>query len=40
MNKIFETPLYPYELSPDQDAATPVRHKVVVIGPAPITTTL
>jgi 3-(3-hydroxy-phenyl)propionate hydroxylase len=36
MNKIFEIPLYPYERSPDQDAATPVRHPVVVIGAGPI----
>jgi len=36
MNKIFETPLYPYSRSPDQDASTPVRRKVVVIGAGPI----
>ena len=36
MNKIFEIPLYPYERSPDQDASTPVRHPVVVIGAGPI----
>ncbi|WP_371170895.1 FAD-dependent oxidoreductase [Aliiroseovarius sp. 2305UL8-7] len=36
MNKIFEVPLYPYERSPDQDAATPVRHPVVIIGAGPI----
>jgi len=36
MNKIFEVPLYPYKRSPDQDALTPVRHKVVVIGAGPI----
>ncbi|MCB1336095.1 MAG: FAD-dependent oxidoreductase [Maritimibacter sp.] len=36
MSKIFETPLYPYERSPDQEAVTPVRHKVVVIGAGPI----
>ena len=36
MNKIFEIPLYPYERSPDQDAHTPVRHPVVVIGAGPI----
>ncbi len=34
--KIFETPLYPYERSPDQDAAPPVRHPVVVVGAGPI----
>jgi hypothetical protein len=32
MSKIFETPLYPYRRSPDQDAKTPVRHPVIVIG--------
>ena len=36
MNKIFEIPLYPYERSPDQDASSPVRHPVVVIGAGPI----
>ncbi len=36
MNKIFEVPLYGYERSPDQDAATPVRHKVMVIGAGPV----
>ncbi|WP_039018511.1 FAD-dependent oxidoreductase [Halocynthiibacter namhaensis] len=36
MTKIFEKPLYPYERSPDQDAITPVRHKVVVIGAGPV----
>ncbi|PSL22313.1 FAD-dependent oxidoreductase [Shimia abyssi] len=36
MNKIFETPLYPYTRSPDQDAATPVRRKVVIIGAGPV----
>jgi len=34
--KIFETPLYEYERSPDQDAVTPARHPVVVIGAGPI----
>jgi 3-(3-hydroxy-phenyl)propionate hydroxylase len=28
--------LYPYERSPDQDAAAPVRHRVVVMGGGPI----
>lgn len=28
--------LYPYRHSPDQDAAVPVRHKVVVVGGGPI----
>ncbi|MFY2825201.1 FAD-dependent oxidoreductase [Ruegeria sp. MALMAid1280] len=36
MNKIFEVPLYAYERSPDQDAPSPVRHKVIVIGAGPI----
>ncbi|MFT7595047.1 MAG: 3-(3-hydroxy-phenyl)propionate hydroxylase [Paracoccaceae bacterium] len=36
MSKIFEVPLYPYKRSPDQDAAVPVRRKVVVIGAGPI----
>lgn len=36
MNKIFEVPLYPYARHPDQDAACPVRHSVVVIGAGPV----
>lgn len=36
MNKIFETPLYAYDRSPDQDTATPVRHKVIVVGAGPV----
>jgi 3-(3-hydroxy-phenyl)propionate hydroxylase len=36
MSRIFETPLYPYQRSPDQDAARPVRHPVVVVGAGPI----
>ncbi len=36
MSKIFETPLYPYAKSPDQDASKPVRHPVVVVGAGPI----
>ncbi|MFC3166008.1 FAD-dependent oxidoreductase [Ciceribacter thiooxidans] len=28
--------LYPYVRSPDQDAATPVRHKVIVVGAGPV----
>lgn len=36
MNKIFETPLYAYQRSPDQDAATPVRHKAIVVGAGPV----
>ncbi|MCW1934620.1 FAD-dependent oxidoreductase [Pararhodobacter zhoushanensis] len=34
--KIFEIPLYPYVRSADQDAATPARHSVVVIGAGPV----
>ncbi|SEJ94282.1 3-(3-hydroxy-phenyl)propionate hydroxylase [Cribrihabitans marinus] len=36
MNKIFETPIYAYKHSPDQDASTPVRHKVIVVGAGPV----
>ena len=36
MNKVFEVPLYPYERSPDQDAAAPARHPVVVVGAGPV----
>ncbi|MGH1369734.1 MAG: FAD-dependent oxidoreductase [Maritimibacter sp.] len=36
MNKIFEVPMYPYARSPDQDAATPVRRPVVIIGAGPV----
>jgi len=36
MNKIFEVPLYPYARHADEDAATPVRRKVVVVGAGPI----
>jgi len=36
MTKIFETPLYPYRRSRDQDAVTPPRHPVVVIGAGPV----
>ena len=36
MSKIFETPLYPYRRSPDQDAPKCVRHPVIVIGAGPI----
>ena len=28
--------LYPYQHSPDEDAASPVRHKVIVVGGGPI----
>ncbi len=36
MTRIFETPLYPYEPSADQQADSPVRHPVVVIGAGPV----
>ncbi len=36
MTRIFETPLYPYARSADQDAVQPVRHKVVVAGAGPV----
>ncbi len=36
MNKIFESPLYGYERSPDQDSPMPVRRKVIVIGAGPV----
>ena len=36
MNKIFETPLYPYYQSVDQIAAAPAHHSVVVIGAGPV----
>ncbi|WP_157014334.1 FAD-dependent oxidoreductase [Mesorhizobium xinjiangense] len=36
MSHIFETPLYPYARVPDQDAATPARHRVVVVGAGPV----
>ncbi len=36
MNKIFEIPLYPYTRSPDQDAESPVRRKVVIVGAGPV----
>lgn len=36
MNKIFETPLYPYHKTADQSATAPVRHSVVVIGAGPV----
>ena len=36
MTKLFEAPLYPYRRSPDQDAAAPVRHPVVIIGAGPV----
>lgn len=36
MPKLFETPLYPYARSRDQDAHAPVRHPVVVVGAGPV----
>ncbi len=36
MGKLFETPLYPYARSTDQDADKPVRHPVIVVGAGPI----
>jgi len=36
MPRIFETPLYPYRRSPDQDARAPMRHKAVVVGAGPV----
>ncbi len=36
MTKIFETPLYPYQRSKDQDASPTARHKVVIIGAGPV----
>ncbi|WP_269583157.1 FAD-dependent oxidoreductase [Roseibium sp. Sym1] len=36
MTKLFEAPLYPYKWSPDQDAPSPVRHPVVIIGAGPV----
>ncbi|WP_289032968.1 FAD-dependent oxidoreductase [uncultured Roseibium sp.] len=36
MTQIFETPLYPYERSPDQDATSTVNHPIVVVGAGPV----
>ncbi len=36
MTRIFETPLYPYRRSRDQDASSPVRHQAVVVGAGPV----
>ena len=36
MSRIFETPLYPYQRSADQDAADPVRHPVIIVGAGPV----
>ena len=34
--KIFQTALYPYQRHADQDAASPVRHPVIVVGAGPV----
>lgn len=36
MARIFDTPLYPYARSDDQDAVLPNRHPVVIIGAGPV----
>ena len=36
MNKIFETPLYPYEHHADEDSWNPVRHQAIVVGAGPV----
>ncbi|WP_028467238.1 FAD-dependent oxidoreductase [Nisaea denitrificans] len=36
MADIFEQALYPYRRSPDQDAAAPARHPVIVVGAGPV----
>ncbi|MEQ9257608.1 MAG: FAD-dependent oxidoreductase [Roseovarius sp.] len=36
MTRLFETPLYPYARSADQEAATPPRHPVIVVGAGPV----
>jgi len=36
VTKLFEAPLYPYKCSPDQEAPSPVRHPVVIIGAGPV----
>ena len=36
MNKIFEGSLYPYHRHPDQDAAEPAHHPLVIIGAGPV----
>ena len=36
MNKIFERSLYPYHRHPDQDAAEPAHHPLVIIGAGPV----
>lgn len=36
MTRVFDRPLYPYRRSPDQDAAPPAYHPVVVVGAGPV----
>jgi 3-(3-hydroxy-phenyl)propionate hydroxylase len=36
MAKIFETPLYPYRRSRDQEVKAPARHPVIVVGAGPV----
>ncbi|WP_395688632.1 FAD-dependent oxidoreductase [Aestuariivirga sp.] len=36
MARIFETPLYPYVRSADQDAQGSVRHSVIIVGAGPV----
>jgi len=36
VTRVFDTPLYPYTRSADQDAARPVRHPVVIVGAGPV----
>lgn len=36
MSRVFETPLYPYRRSPDQDAGTTAHHPVVIVGAGPV----
>jgi len=36
VTRIFETSLYPYRRSADQDAVMPVRHPVVIVGAGPV----
>lgn len=36
ITKIFETPLYPYRRSSDQDAERPVRRPVAIVGAGPV----
>jgi len=36
MSKIFETPIYPYSRSDDQDAISPRRKEIIIIGAGPV----